>query len=163
MPTASDYTSAINSVIHICRDAEQGFRGAAKAVTDPTLKNTFEQYSEQRANFAKELVRAATTLGIDVSDSTGVAGVLHAGWMELKGALTGHSPHQILSETERGEDLSISRYRAALDARPPEGIRSVLESQFQEVQEAHSRIRALRDSYAQDKATMHGGGGPTPA
>ncbi|MBZ5581090.1 MAG: PA2169 family four-helix-bundle protein [Acidobacteriia bacterium] len=162
MATASDYTSATRGVIHICRDAEQGFRGAAKAVRDPTLKNTFEQLSEQRASFAKELVRAATTLGMDVSDATGVAGVLHAGWMELEGVLTGHSEHQILVETERGEDLSISRYKTALDANPPEGIRTILESQFAQVQESHRRIRALRDSYAEDRATMHGGG-PTPA
>ncbi len=155
--TASDYASAINGVIHICRDAEQGFRGAANAVKDATLKNMFEQYSEQRANFAKELQRAARTLGIDVSNPTGMAGVLHAGWMELKGVLTGHSEHEILVETERGEDLSLKRYRAALDANPPEAIRTIVELQFAQVQEAHNRIRALRDSFAEHRTTMRGG------
>ncbi|MBV9158958.1 MAG: PA2169 family four-helix-bundle protein [Acidobacteriaceae bacterium] len=69
-------------------------------------------------------------------------------WTALKGALTGHSEHQILEETERGEDFSRSRYRNALAHELPTELRSVLERQYQQVQSAHNRIKALRDSSA---------------
>jgi len=50
-----DYASGVNSVIAICKDAEEGFHGAANAVKDPDLKAVFEQHSTQRAAFAAEL------------------------------------------------------------------------------------------------------------
>src|SRR5579871_6403535 len=108
-----DYT-AIKDTVAICRDAEQGFRGAANAVRTPSLKGLFEQLSAQRAEFANSLLHAAHSMGLQIDNPAGVAGVIHAGWIELKGVLSQHSEHQILVETERGEDLSMKTYRQAL-------------------------------------------------
>ncbi len=140
--------SALKNVLGICRDAEQGFRGAANSVKTPALKTLFEEYSAQRGSFANDLTRVARSLGIDVPNPSGVAGALHAGWMELKGALSGHSEHQILVETERGEDLSMKTYREALAMNISDELRSVLQEQFAQIQQSHDRIRNLRDSTA---------------
>jgi uncharacterized protein (TIGR02284 family) len=142
----TDYLSSVNDVIAICKDAEEGFKGAANAADDPALKTSFEQYSAQRAAFASELSDVVTSLGLTPKSSSGVLGTLHHGWIALKGTLTGHSEHQILEETERGEDLSMSRYRDALQHDLPAQLRSVLQTQFEQVQLAHSRIRFLRDA-----------------
>ena len=48
-----DYT-ALKEVIGICRAAEQGFRGAANSIKTPALRAMFEQYSQQRGDFANE-------------------------------------------------------------------------------------------------------------
>lgn len=145
----ADYISAVNDVISICRDAEEGFSGAAKAVENPTLQNVFEEYSAQRAKFAKELQSAVRAAGGDASDPSGMAGKLHSAWINLKGVLTGHSEHQILVETERGEDLSVQRYRDALDKQDlPPDLRSILQEQYEEVKLAHNHIRNLRDNTA---------------
>ena len=146
--TSNDYISAVNSVIGVCKDAEEGFRGAANAVKDASLKSVFEEYSSQRAEFGNELRAAVKNAGGEPADSSGILGTLHHGWIALKGALTGHSEHQILEETERGEDFSLSRYRDALAHEVPTDLRSVLERQYQQVQSAHTRIKALRDSLA---------------
>lgn len=144
--TTTEYVSAINDVIAVCRDAEEGFRGAAKEVEDdPTLQNTFEEYSKQRANFAKELESALRDAGGEPVEPGGLAGKLHSAWMSVKGTLTGHSAHQILVETERGEDLSVQRYREALDKTPPAALRTVLQEQYEQVQLAHTHLRNLRD------------------
>jgi uncharacterized protein (TIGR02284 family) len=148
-----DYLSAVNDVIAVCKDAEEGFRGGANAVKDQGLKTTFEQYSSQRGRFAEELRRVVTSLGLKAEDSSGVLGTLHHGWIALKGALTGHSEHQILEETERGEDLSVSRYREALSQQLPSELRSVLDAQYRDVQQAHNKIKQLRDSLAHGSAT----------
>jgi uncharacterized protein (TIGR02284 family) len=143
---AEDYVSAVNDVISVCKDAEAGFRGAADAVNDPTLKSLFQGYSEQRAGFARDLQQAVERSGKQPDHASGVGGKLHSAWIKLKGVLTGHSEHQILEETERGEDYSVSTYRDALSKELPQQILVIVDRQFAEVQQAHNRIRALRDS-----------------
>jgi uncharacterized protein (TIGR02284 family) len=150
--TLQDYATSITSVIAICRDAEQGFRGAADALKDPMLKELFEQYSIQRGAFANELQTAVKTMGFDPTHPSGVAGVLHGAWMTLKGAMTGNSPHAILVETERGEDWSVKTYRDALATNLPVEIRSIVEQQYEQVLQAHNRIKGLRDATAAEKA-----------
>lgn len=156
--TLQDYAAAITNVIAICRDAEQGFRGAADAVNDPMLKQLFEQYSMQRGAFANELQTAVKTLGFDPTHPSGVAGVLHSAWMTVKGAATGNSPHPILVETERGEDWSVKTYQEALATNLPVEVRSIVEQQYQQILAAHNRIRSLRDANAPQDAQP-----PTPA
>ena len=146
--TSPDFVSAVNHVISVCKDAQEGFEGAAEAVKNPQLSAMFREYSSQRSSFASELEAALSNLGAKADHPSGVAGKLHSGWMALKGALTGHSSHQILEETERGEDLSLKRYQDALAHQLPEPIRVLLERQYKEVQEAHNRIRGLRDTAA---------------
>lgn len=146
--TLQEYAAAVTNVIAICRDAEQGFRAAADAVTDPTLKEMFEQYSEQRGRFALELQTAVKALGFDPTHPSGAGGVVHGAWITLKGLLTGHKPHAILVETERGEDWSLKTYREALATSLPVELRSIIEQQYAQVQTAHNRIRTLRDASA---------------
>jgi uncharacterized protein (TIGR02284 family) len=146
--TLQDYAQAVHDVISTCRDAEQGFRGAAQAVNARTMKEMFQQYSAQRAQFAAELQGAVKALGFETTDPQGLGGMLHAGWMNLKGLLTGHDVHAILVEAERGEDWSEKTYRSALSKTLPPEIAAIIQKQFEEVQEAHNRIRSLRDSTA---------------
>ena len=141
---------AVNDVISICKDAEEGFHGAAKAVDRSDLKKLFEEYSSQRGAFAKELQAGVDRLYGDAERPTGTAGKLHAGWMSVKGTFTGNSARSILEETERGEDLSIKRYQEAIARTAlPDEIRMILGRQYERVQEAHRHIRELRDQAAQ--------------
>lgn len=144
--TLQDFAQAVHDVISTCRDAEQGFRGAARAVNDPKIKAIFEQYSAQRAQFAVDLRGAVKALGFEATDPQGHGGMLHASWISLRSMLTGHDLHGILVEAERGEDWSLKTYRAALGTTLPREIGSIIQKQFEEVEAAHDRIRALRES-----------------
>jgi uncharacterized protein (TIGR02284 family) len=146
--TLQDYATAVHDVITVCRDGEQGFRGAAQAVKTPAIKELFERYSAQRAQFATELQGAVKALGFETINPQGLGGVLYASWINLKGLLTGHDVHGILVEAERGEDWTLKTYRAALGKSLPPEIASIIQKQFEEVQQAHDRIRSLRDSTA---------------
>jgi uncharacterized protein (TIGR02284 family) len=148
MAMTENYVSTINDVIEICKDAEQGFRGAADAVQNASLKSLFQEYSAQRAAFATELQTAVERSGGNPEHPGGAAGKLHSAWMSIKGAFTGHGEHEILAETERGEDLSLKTYRDALSHELPDALRSVVEKQYEIVQNAHARIRRLRDETA---------------
>jgi uncharacterized protein (TIGR02284 family) len=87
--------------------------------------------------------------------------MINASWMSLKGLVTGHAVHGILVETERGEDWSLKTYRAALSKTLPPEIASIVQRQFEQVQEAHDRIHTLQLSTAppDDKPTTSE---PTP-
>ena len=146
--TLQDYAQAVHDVITINRDAEQGFRGAAHAVNDSSIKEMFAQYAAQRAGFATELKAAVKALGFEPIDPQGLGGMVRASWMSLKGMLTGHDAHAILVEAERGEDSSLETYRIALSKTLTPEIALIMQKQFQEVQAAHDRIRTLRDATA---------------
>lgn len=151
---ATGYSSAVNKVIQVCYDAAESFRGTATAVEDFTLQSLFNELSSQRAGFANDLLTAVAEAGFKPEDSSGVLGTLHHGWITLKGVRTRHSEHQILEQTERSEDFSISRYHDALKYQLPVSLRSLLEAQYQHVQQAHNRIKELRHSSA--KVARHG-------
>ena len=116
----SDHSSAINGAIAVCKDTEEGFRGAAVAEA-----------------------------GLKRQHSSGVFGRLHHEWIALNSLLTGHSEHRILEETEGGEDFSASRYRDALSHQLPATMNSLLKAQSQQLQQAHNRIKELRNASAQ--------------
>jgi uncharacterized protein (TIGR02284 family) len=146
--TLQDYAHAVHDVITVCRDGEQGFRGAAQAVKAPTIREMFEGYSAQRGQFAAELQGAVKALGFETINPQGLGGVLYASWINLKGLLTGHDVHAVLVEAERGEDWTLKTYRTALGTTMPPEIASIIQRQFEEVQEAHNRIKSFRDSTA---------------
>jgi uncharacterized protein (TIGR02284 family) len=143
-----DYT-AIKDVVASCRDAEQRFRGASSAAPTPALKNLFTKLSLERAGFADELLQAARGMGMDIPDSSGVAGTLHSGWIEIKGALTGHDEHRIVEEAASGEETCLTTYRQALAMNLAGEVRAILERQVARVQQSHDQIFALRDTAAQ--------------
>jgi uncharacterized protein (TIGR02284 family) len=146
--TLQDYAQAVHDVITVCRDGEQGYRGAAQAVNDPAIKEMFQQYSAQRGQFAAELQEAVKALGFETIDPQGLSGMLFASWISLKGLVTGHAVHGALVEAERGEDWTLKSYRTALSKTLPPGIEAILQKQFEHVQQAHNRIRSLRDATA---------------
>ncbi len=146
--TLQDYAQAVHDVITTNRDAEQGFRGAAHAVNDSAMKELFLQHAAQRAGFAVELQTAVKAMGFDPIDPEGMSGMLRASWMSVKGMVTGHNVHGILVEVEKAEDSSLQIYRLALSRTLTPEIAAIMQKQMAEVQQAHDRIRALRDSTA---------------
>jgi uncharacterized protein (TIGR02284 family) len=142
--TLEDYAAAVNHAISVCRDAEQGFRGAANAARESALKNMFEQYSTLHGRLAAELQEAVKALGFEPHLPAGVGGMLYAGWIKLKAALDGHDSHSILVEAERCEEWCVNRYRDALATNLPIGIRSVLEAQYERVQAVQNQVRNRR-------------------
>lgn len=143
----SDVIKALNDLIEICKDGENGFRTAAEGIEDPTLKRLFESYSQQRAEFAAELQSQVRRAGKEPEDRGDVMGALHRGWINIKAAVTGRDEAAIISECERGEDAAVSAYRAALEKSLPAEVRALVERQFLQVKEAHDHIRSLERAH----------------
>lgn len=148
MTTNDDTTLLVlNELLMANKDAEQGFQTAADVVAVPELVELFEGYALQRGKFVLELQERIRTLRGTPAKSGSPAGALHRGWLGLKAAVESNETHAILAECERGEDMSIKLYGAALKDRDlDQQSRTLIQQQYEQVQAAHDRVRQLRDS-----------------
>jgi uncharacterized protein (TIGR02284 family) len=139
--------STLNNLIETCRDGQNGFKEASENVESPELKKFFNEIVLERSQFAGELQQEVQRLGGDPENTGSTAGAIHRAWMDIKGSLTGRDDHSILNECESGEDSALNAYRDALkDENLPSNIRSIVERQFNSVQQVHNRVKQLRDS-----------------
>src|SRR5436305_13394205 len=148
MAQTTEMVSTLNSLIETLKDGQEGFRQASAAVKDSQLKSLFSEYSLQRAKFAGELQNEAITLGEhDPENTSSTAGAMHRAWINLKSAVTSGDDHAILAECERGEDSAVKEYRDAIGIEELSSpIRQIVSRQYTEVQNAHDRIKQLRDA-----------------
>jgi uncharacterized protein (TIGR02284 family) len=138
--------AALNGLIRVGRDAEQGFLAAADGVAEAELVQLFAGYAVQRAKFVAELRDRVKTLRAEPANDGTLAGEVHRTWTGLKAILETNEAHAILSECERGEDMAVMAYREALAERDiDEQTRRLIQQQYEQVQAAHDRIRQLRD------------------
>jgi len=137
-------------LIETLEDGKEGFaKGAEKLAEsdDPTLAVTFRRFSDQRATFSSELREMAKGYGDKIEESGSAAGTLHRGWLTLKDALTGSSPHAVLEAAETGEDHAVKEYEKALSADISPTLHAVVARQCAEVKAAHDEIRLLADAH----------------
>jgi uncharacterized protein (TIGR02284 family) len=146
MQTMHDQATTLNHLINICRDGQKGFDAAAQSIKDAALRAELIQYSQQRQNFARELQAMVDDCGEAPQDGGTVSGAMHRGWMKLKEAIASNDRYAVLAECERGEDSAIEAYRdaIAMDLSAPAAV--LVETQYQQIDRVHDRIRALRDA-----------------
>lgn len=147
--TSEKNISVLNDLVETCKDGQHGYMTAAKEAKDAELARVFSHYASQRANYISELQQRVRALGGDPDKHSSVTGTLHRGWMNLKAAMASNEPHAVLAECERSEDAAVENYRTALDEVELDSeTRALIQRQAAGVQEAHDRIKQLRDSVA---------------
>ena len=147
MAQQKEIISTINSLIETLKDGQEGFKQAAEAVKDPSLKSLFNEFSLQRARFAGQLQGEAVRLGESKPEKdSSASGAMHRAWINIKSAITSGDEHAILAEAERGEDSAVHEYQEALDENISEPVRDLIARQYREVKAAHDRIKTLRDA-----------------
>ena len=141
----SDYVSILNGLIEVCKDGEFGFQTAAESTERSDLKEIFNKYEQQRAQFATALQGHVRILGGDPETSGSIGGAIRRGWMDFKSAITGNSDEAILNECERGEDVAKDAYAAAMKENLPSNIQETILNQAKAIMATHVHIRSLRD------------------
>ena len=67
--------------------------------------------------------------------------------MSLKDALKGTKPDGVLDAAEQGEDHAVSEYEKALaETYISDGLRTVVQRQFVEIQATHAKVKELRNA-----------------
>lgn len=140
MSTDEDVTKEL---IETLQDGKAGFAQAADKIADSdqaAMVGTLRELSAQRDRFATELRNLADSYGDDIKESGSVAAKMHRGWMSLKDALTGSSPHAVLAAAEKGEDHAVTEYEKALKEDISANLRTVVERQFTDIKAARTTI-----------------------
>lgn len=142
----------LEDLVETLEDGREGFQKAAERLGDdgfPDLAQRMTQFSDQRARLSAELREIGLTEGIELESQGTVTGAMHRGWISLKDALTGDSPHAVLAAAETGEDHAVTEFEKALqDQDLPVDWRPVITAQADAVRSAHDEVRALRDQMA---------------
>jgi uncharacterized protein (TIGR02284 family) len=141
-------TDTLKQLVETAENGERGYaEGAQKLQKDghPDLAGIFERFSNQRATLAKELRTLDPNIGTTADAKGSLPGALHRGWLALKDAFDGSSPHGVLDAAEQGEDHAVSVFRDALDGDLAEPARSVVARHLTAIQQAHDEIKRLRN------------------
>ena len=154
-----DFSAAVDKLISVNRDAEQGFRASADAIPDVAMKRMFVELSEERGKFAKEIQEAVRAIGFEPTNPLGTAGTLHGVWIAIKGAILENKAYSVLKEAEHGEDLSLDVYRQAQSFILQPELRVIVDRHLATIQQSHDKIRDIRDEMAPPPAAP----APSPA
>lgn len=144
-------SAVMNDLIESLKDGELGFGAAAADVTRADLKQVFQKYASQRAEFARTLQAQVERSGEEAEESGSFSGTLHRGWINLKSSMSSRDDIAVLEECERGEDAAVKAYKDALAKEDIGSARSIVEEQYAHVRAAHDHIRSLRDTLKQGK------------
>ncbi len=138
--------SRLNALIETCKDGENGFRCAARAVQHHSeLQLLFHAYAQERADCAAELQAEVRRLGGRPETRGSLSGAIHRGWIDITSALTGGDEHAMLSACESGEHFATQAYERALeDTMLPTESRAIVKRQRAQIRSAQDKIRALR-------------------
>ena len=153
MPDNPMVTSTLNSLIAVLMDGRKGYQQAADTTQDPELETLFDEYSAQRATFARELQSEASLLSRSTPDSSSsMTSAFHRGWINFKSSMTGEDRHGLLVECERGEESAVKSYREALanSSLNPSAM-TLVRRQHDAVLAAHNTIKKLRDDSTPNK------------
>lgn len=145
----SDDNSVAKELVETLKDGERGFATAADKLHDSDRTDwatTLQKYSEQRADFAREIIALGHAYNEDVNEGGTVAAALHRGWISLKDALTGDDAGSVLGAAVTGENHAVSEYEKALKADLSAGFREVVTKQHAAVVAARDEIKALHEA-----------------
>jgi uncharacterized protein (TIGR02284 family) len=135
-------TTTLLTLLQVGRDGEQGYRRAAVDAERPAHRTLFTRLAEDRARFGRQLRAELKSLGVAAQFKGTVFGALHRGWIETTSRLAHGKTGVIFRECERGEELALRAYRAALRTDLPAALRGSIELQYAELERAVSEIRA---------------------
>jgi uncharacterized protein (TIGR02284 family) len=146
--SSSETAFTLNELIQTCKDGEHGYQSAALLVDDLNLRHLFQSYAQQRAEFAAELQVEVRRLAADPLESGHATAASDRTWFHIKAGVPGSDEGSIISECERGEDLTVRQYQECLNAGLPGDLRSIVERQYLQVKEAHDHVRSLERAHS---------------
>ncbi len=138
---------ALENLIEVARDGQNGYRDGAEHAKDPQLRKFLDSVSLARAKFAGDLESYAVQLGkgdVDRSGSTKAA--IHRGWLDLKANL-GAGDDSILSSMETGDTYAKEQYEKYInDNKLPDDLLETIRIQAQTIAGTLDRVRVMRQN-----------------
>src|SRR5262245_53771413 len=142
----SQTIAILNKLIETCREGQEGFLAAADRIPDADLKDLFNSYSRQRAQFLRELQEEVRRRRGELETTETPTGALQQGWIDMKAAAVGGSEEAIITECQRAEDAAVKSYREAMAAQLPGDLLARVQQHYTQIRESYDLIRALEQA-----------------
>jgi uncharacterized protein (TIGR02284 family) len=137
--------SAVQCVIEILIDSQEGLVTVGERLQDHTLKLYFLSESLKRAQFIGQLETALRQRGVSrIRERGSKAATLHRTWARLKSRFVG-GDYTLPVTAEQGEDAVKDIYSKAMKVYLPTAIRQILTAQSAHIQLAHAYVQSARD------------------
>jgi len=137
--------TAVQSVIEILIDSQEGLATVGERLQDRTLKRYFFAGSLLRAQFINQLEMALRQRGVSRFREKGsAAATLHRTWARFKARFMG-GDHTLLVTAEQGEDAVNEIYRKAMETYLPMAVREILAAQEAHIELVHEFVKMERD------------------
>ena len=137
--------TAVQSVIEILVDSQEGLVTVGERLQDQALKRYFFAESLLRAEFISQLETALCQRGVSRFRERGsTAAALHRTWARIKSRFVG-GDDTLLVTAEQGEDAVNEIYSRAMETHLPTDIREILTAQVAHIQLTHDFVKAARD------------------
>lgn len=146
--TTQETIDSLNELVRVCKDGEHGYLTAAGDVKNTELETLFLESSVQRGGYARELQSEIERLGGLAVDSGTLSAAIHRGWMDLKAEVSNGDSAAIVAACETGEDSAQAAFERVVDAGLSGKALLIVEKQWRQIQEAHTRLVRLKEEAA---------------
>jgi len=137
----------LNSLIHICHEARDGYIKAADGITSSAYKTMFAEYAHQRSRFASQLANMVIDYAGESNDDSHPMNMFSHGWQGIEPAVMGGDNGAIFAECEDSEAKAINAYEQVLEKTIPKDIAVILNQQYEQIVDAHGRLHNLLEAY----------------
>ncbi len=123
-------------------DGHDGYLHAAERIDSPGAATLFRRFAAERKAMADRLVGIATRYDDDVEADGSTLATAHRTWMSLKDAVTSSDVENIVETCITGEDHALSTFQDALGEQISEPLRSIVQEQLDEIQQAKATLQS---------------------
>jgi uncharacterized protein (TIGR02284 family) len=128
-----DTAKCLNKIVAFLHDSQSCYKDHVGHVSNPELKQLFNQLNFSREKMIKELSEEVIALGAEPEKSGTVLGQAHRLYENLKTKLTEGDPLVIAKEIRRGESILIQYYQEAINEDLPLPLKSKLLTHLEEI------------------------------
>ncbi len=138
--------TALNNLIEINIDREEGYATAAKETNEEDLKILFPQLQQTSWHFKEILCKEVERLGGLPADCTKITNGFYEIWVDIKAALVNKNRKELLRLCEYAEQVALKSYNLILnsnsnDITPDQA--AILRLQYLLIQSEHHKIKTL--------------------
>lgn len=142
---SAELVETLNNLIETCADGAYGFASCADYSNISRHRTLFRQRAHDCDESGEQLRALVLQLGGQPARGGATSGMLHRGWVAVRGTLSGLRDQSILSECERGESVALERYRVALNQSLSNDARRVVQLQLQGIERNLEQMQQLRE------------------
>ncbi len=134
----------LNELIMTTLDSADGYSEAAKDSENPTFKDLFTQWAQERREVVRELQGQVRVLGGEPETGGTMLAATHRAFLNIRDRLS-KGDKGVVAEVERGEDYIKAKFEDALDDEDLSDIvRPVLGRAYDSVIKGHDQASNLK-------------------